>query len=105
MRASVFLGGCVAFVLGAFTYIVLAGCGGRLLVADCGAGRQYCEQANVCCPSSARCCDGAHCPLGDCYEADAGAATDAELAADFYIPPKPAPTTGGGSSTGGPKPQ
>ena len=44
-----------------------AGCGGRLMVADCGDGRQYCAETNVCCPSFTICGDGKNgCPPGDC---------------------------------------
>jgi hypothetical protein len=44
-----------------------AGCGGRLEVADCGQGRQYCSEANVCCPSFTLCGNGKNgCPVGDC---------------------------------------
>ena len=43
------------------------GCGGRLEVADCGQGRQYCAQTNVCCPDFTTCGNGSNgCPPGDC---------------------------------------
>ncbi len=43
------------------------GCGGRLETADCGQGKQYCAQTNVCCPNFTVCGDGNNgCPPGDC---------------------------------------
>jgi hypothetical protein len=43
------------------------GCGGRLEVADCGQGRQYCADTNVCCPDFTTCGNGTNgCPPGDC---------------------------------------
>jgi hypothetical protein len=44
-----------------------AGCGGRVMVADCGEGRQYCSETNVCCPNFTTCGDGKNgCSPGDC---------------------------------------
>ena len=44
-----------------------AGCGGRVMVADCGDGKQYCAQSNVCCPNFTICGNGTNgCPPGDC---------------------------------------
>jgi hypothetical protein len=43
------------------------GCGGRVMVADCGQGRQYCAETNVCCPNFTTCGDDKNgCPAGSC---------------------------------------
>lgn len=70
MRAGVFLGGCFAFVFGVTAY---GGCGGRLLVAECKPGWQFCSKAVVCCPAYTTVCGtgepndaGYTCPLGSC---------------------------------------
>jgi hypothetical protein len=61
---------------------VIAACGGKLQVADCGPGRTLCEESNVCCPEGYACGTGSNgCPLGGCctttkeIPADAGTST------------------------------
>lgn len=37
------------------------------MTADCGQGRQYCADTNVCCPDFTTCGNGSNgCPPGDC---------------------------------------
>lgn len=75
------------------------GCGGRLEVADCGQGRQYCAESNVCCPDFTTCGNGKNgCPPGDCclgttsHIEDGG--SDGPSSSDL-----PPPTYGPGPST------
>jgi hypothetical protein len=75
------------------------GCGGRVMVADCGDGRQYCAESNVCCPNFTLCGDGKNgCPPGDCclnttsHVVDGGTdATDGPLAPVELPPPDQGP--------------
>ena len=83
-----------------------AGCGGRVMVADCGEGRQYCSDSNVCCPSFTLCGDGNNgCPPGDCclnttsHLVDGGSdADDSALAPVELPPPDMGPGSGGPTS-------
>ena len=75
------------------------GCGGRLEVADCGQGRQYCAESNVCCPNYTLCGDGKNgCPPGDCclsttsHDVDGG--SEGGTSGGVELPP---PEPGGGA--------
>jgi hypothetical protein len=82
------------------------GCGGRVMVADCGQGRQYCADTNVCCPDFTLCGDGKNgCPPGDCclnttsHLVDGGTdATDGALAPVGLPLPFMEPGSGGPTS-------
>jgi hypothetical protein len=97
---------CMAIV--SVVFADAAGCGGRVMVADCGDGRQYCSETNVCCPNFTICGDGNNgCPAGDCclnttsHVVDGGSndANDSALAPGELPPPEP-----GGSDPSDPSP-
>jgi hypothetical protein len=80
------------------------GCGGRLMVADCGQDRQYCAETNVCCPNFTICGDGKNgCAPGDCclnttaHIADGGSdGSDADPLTPMELPPPDMGPGGGG---------
>jgi len=79
------------------------GCGGRLMVADCGQDHQYCAETNVCCPSFTICGDGKNgCAPGDCclsttaHIVDGGSDADDAPVTPMELPPPDMGPGGGG---------
>ena len=80
------------------------------MVADCGDGRQYCSDTNVCCPSFTLCGNGKNgCAAGDCclnttsHIVDGGSddANDSALAPVGLPPPELGPGSNDPSNPNG----